>query len=95
MTDGDWFEQRIRNGELQAVAYIETMQVPNVKDAHINYKPWTSKQKLCQEIQEKMHIPAYYVWHNLECTDFLVLKTDETTPKRMTEKQYVLFLKTL
>lgn len=102
MTDGDWFEQRWRvssrhrvHGEFKSVAYIETIQVSVVEGANERYPPWPSKQSLCLEIENKMKIPAYVVWHNPECTDFLVLRISEDKPVRMDEEAYIRFIKNL
>jgi len=95
VTDGDWFEQRSKMGVFKSVAYIETIQVPKVDNADKNYPPWSSKKSLCIEIEEKMGIPAYVIWHNAECTDFLVLRITETKPKRMSDKEYIEFIKGL
>lgn len=74
MTDGDWFEQRFRDGYFRSVAYIETIQVDIMSDVHIRYAPWRNKKALCLEIEKKMTIPAYVVWHNARCNDFMVLR---------------------
>lgn len=95
MTDGDFFEQRVRNGELVSVAYIETIQIDNPSEGDKTHPLWKSKRSLCLEIEKKMGIPAYVVWHNKECKDFLVLRITETTPKRMNEKEYIEFIKSL
>lgn len=95
VTDGDWFEQRVKEGVFRSVAYIETIQVPTVDNADANYPPWASKKSLCLEIEEKMGIPAYVVWHNADCMDFMVLRITETTPKRMNEEEYKQFIKNL
>lgn len=95
MTDGDWFEQRVKNGELVSVAYIETIQIDTVEEADKRYPLWKSKKSLTPEIGKRMGIPAYVVWHNPECTDFLVLRSTETKPKRMNESEYKEFIKNL
>lgn len=97
MTDGDWFEQRSREGKLKSVAYIETIQLSQVEEAHKHHAVWASKAKggLTAEIEERMGVPAYVVWHNPECTDFLVLRIMETEPKRMNKDQYIEFIKNL
>lgn len=97
MTDGDWFEQRTKNGEFKSVAYIETIGVPapTIENANINYPPWRTKKELCLEIEKKMRIPAYVVWHNEDCNDFLVLRITEITPKRMNEEEYKQFIQSL
>jgi hypothetical protein len=95
MTDGDWFEQRKKDGEFKSVAYIETIEVPIVENADKNYPPFRTKIPLCREIQEKMKIPAYIVWHNSDCTEFLVLRFGETTPIRMNADEYKKFIENL
>lgn len=95
MTDGDWFEQRVIGGELKSVAYIETIQVSSIAEADKDYALWPSKKSLTSEIEERMGIPAYVVWHNPECTDFLVLRITGTEAKRMNGQQYAEFIKGL
>lgn len=95
MTDGDWFEQRLKDGKLISVAYIETIQIDIVEEADKRYPLWPSKKSLSLEIAEKMSIPVYTVWHNPDCTDFLVLRITGTKPKRMNKDQYVKFIKNL
>ena len=95
MTDGDWFEQRWRDGEFKSVAYIETIQVSIIDKANEYYPLWSSKRSLCLEIENKMKIPAYVVWHNPECTDFLVLRITKDKPMRMDEETYIQFIKNL
>ena len=94
-TDGDFFEQRVKDGVLQSVAYIETIEVPSVDNADKRYPPWKSKVNLCLEIEKKMGIPAYIVWHNADCNDFLVMRITETTSQRMDEEEYIGFVKNL
>ncbi len=110
MTDGDFFEQRIKDGKLQSVAYMETIQVPSLDNIDVDktlcrirgqktddngYVPFRSKVSLCLEIQERKGIPAYVVWHNAECTDFLVLSITETSTRRMSEHEYIEWIKEL
>lgn len=91
MTDGDWFEQRVIDGKLVSVAYVETIEVDEVESADINYPLWESKKALNEEIEGKMKIPALIVYHNPECNDFLVLyglkkiRMDTTQYKRFIE----------
>lgn len=42
-----------------------------------------------------MGIPAYVVWHNAECTDFMVQRITEAISKRMNEEEYKQFIKNL
>jgi hypothetical protein len=95
MTDGDWFEQRYRNGKFSSVAYIETIQTPEVENAAKKRPLWSSKKALCLEIEEKMKIPAFAVWHNAECSDFFVMRVSEKTHKRMNEQEYKEFIRNL
>jgi len=95
MTDGDWFEQRVLDGDLKSVAYIETIQVPSLRNADQKYPVWKSKKELSLEIQRKMNIPAYIVWHNEECTRFLVRKISESTAREMNQTEYRRFIKNL
>jgi len=95
MTDGDWFEQRKKGEEFKSVAYIETIKVKSVDNAHITYPVWRSKKSLILEIEKKMGIPAYVVWHNPDCTDFLVSRLSENIPTRMNAEEYVIFIKKL
>jgi len=87
MTDGDWFEQRKRNGKLVSVAYIETIQVPDI-DQWSEYEPWPSKIALGMEIETKMGIPSYIVWHSPECTKFIVKRHLTSQWKKMDGKMY-------
>jgi hypothetical protein len=95
MTDGDWFEQRVRNGNLISVAYIETIEIDNPSQGDKTHPVWKSKKSLLFEIQEKMSIPAYIVWHNAGCTEFLVLRISEMKPKIMNQDEYKEFIKSL
>lgn len=93
MTDGDWFEQRVIGAKLVSVAYIETIQVDDVEGADINYPVWRSKKALNDEIEQKMNIPVYVVYHNPQCSDFLVV--GKTLKERMSEEEYKEFIKGL
>ena len=95
MTDGDWFEQRWINGKITSVAYIETIQIGSVENANVEYPVWEHKERLCREIEEKMGIPVFVVWHTPDCKDFMVLRITETEPKRMDENEYIAFVKQL
>lgn len=96
MTDGDYFEQRLIDGELCAVAYIETIQVPDVHAAQMGgYPVWPSKDALCKEIQRKMNIPSFIVYHNATCDDFLVFSYKTNLYRRMTEEEYTILIKNL
>lgn len=95
VTDGDWFEQRTKDGQFKAVAYIETIQVSVVDGADKAYPPWPSKMSLCKDIKNRMGIPVYVVWHSPRCDDFLVLKIGKTQAKRMNEQQYGEFIRGL
>jgi len=95
MTDGDWFEQRVIEGELKAVAYIETIEIEKPGEGNKSHPLWKSKRALCLEIERKMGIPAYVVWHNAACNDFLVQRITETNPRRMNKEEYIEFIKNL
>lgn len=95
MTDADWWEQRVKNGQLRTVACIETIEVKVVDSADKGHPLFPSKKPLYQGIQEKMGIPVYIVWHNPDCNDFLVLRLGETKAKRMNEQEYKEFIKGL
>lgn len=96
MTDGDYFEQREIDGELRAVAYMETIQVSDVNAAQMGrYPVWPSKDALCKEIQRKVKIPSFIVYHNPKCDDFLVFSYTNHVYTRMTEEEYINFIKGL
>jgi len=94
MTDGDWFEQRKRRGKLVSVAYIETIQVPDI-DRWSEYKVWPSKVALGMEIERKANIPFYIVWHSPECTKFVVKRHFTGICKIMNEKTYKEWIQSL
>jgi len=94
-TDGDWFEQRRTNGELHTVAYIETIQMPSDEKTFEDYPVWSSKKSLCLEIETKMRIPAYIVWHSPNCLIFFVQRITRDKPIKMTEKEYIAFIEGL
>jgi len=93
MTDGDWFEQRVIDGQLRSVAYVETIQLTDVEEAPVTHPVWSSKRSLLLEIESKMRIPAYIVWHNEACDDFLVLRPTDNTSRRMKGEEYEEFIK--
>lgn len=101
LTDGDFFEQRVINGKLTAIAYFETAETEGIERILLDlewgrkYLPWPSKRALMKEIGEKMRIPTYFVVNNPECTDFLVWGDLEKPPKRMGEAEYKEFIKNL
>lgn len=93
-TDGDFFEQRIRKGRLRVVAIIETICLNNV-DKYINYPIWDSKMALYKELKEKVQVPVYIVYHNKECSKFMVIVLGEGKPVKMNEEEYSIFIKGL
>jgi len=95
MTDGDWFEQRVIDNDFRSVAYIETIQVEEVDEAAFTHPVWSSKRSLALEIEAKIGIPTYVVWHNPDCSDFLVLRLSETRPRRMNADEYKSFIQGL
>jgi len=95
MTDGDWFEQRFINGVFRQVAYIETIQMPLVDGADELRPTWPHKRSLCLDIERGMGIPAYVVWHNEDCTEFLVQRISHGVPRRMSESEYAEFIRTI
>lgn len=68
-TDGDWFEQRLCEGELRSVACIETIKVAEsfVERAQCDYKLWASKKALLKEIHLLMKLPCFVVRHTAGC----------------------------
>lgn len=95
VTDGDWFEQRSPEGELKTVAYIETIQMREPRRGAVSHPVWSAKEALCLEIERKMGIPAYVVWHNPKCDSFVVHRITESTAKKMNHQQYAQFIEGL
>jgi len=92
MTDGDYFLQAKIGGKLSSVAYVEEIEVEDVDAAMLgSYPIWPSKDALCREIKEKMKIQSFIVYHNPQCTDFLVFSYTDKTYRRMTKDEYKLF----
>lgn len=94
MTDGDWFEQRMVDGELVSVAYIETIQIPNVFVPE-NYPVWNSKIALIRDIHDKMGIPCFVVWHTSDCELFFVQKYPKKDYVKLDQKTFVAFIRGL
>ena len=96
MTDGDFFLQVLKDEKVYCVAYIEEIQIDNVDSVLFGaYRIWPSKDALCREIMRTMNVPSFIVYHNLECTDFLVFSFSDQIYKRMVEQQYINFEKSL
>ena len=96
MTDGDFFEQRKKGEMLVSVAYIETIEIDDPYGGNKTHPLWPSKKSLMFEIEEKMKIPAYIVWHNSTCDKFLVKRiSDYIEPRKMSEREYNNFLMSL
>ena len=93
-TDGDFFEQRVKDGELVAVAYIETIQIPNYADPK-DYPVWDSKKTLAEEIKNKMNIPAFYVYNTKSCNFFYVNPVGTDKILKLSKLEYINFLKHL
>jgi hypothetical protein len=91
MTDGDYFEQRKKYGVLRAVAYFETIEIADV-DKFEDYPVWIHKLALAREIQTKMEIPAFIVWHNPQCDTFVVLNLMNQQVKKFNEQDFRKFL---
>lgn len=100
-TDGDWFEQRLVNGKLAAVACIETIEVPPlfIHDAQDHYKLWPSKRALLHDISQGMHIPCFVVRHTPACRVFSLSRItpsgEETEAIVLDEQRYKKFLVSL
>lgn len=100
-TDGDWFQQRMNNGRLIVVAYIETIQVPPlfINSAQSEYPLWPSKKALMIDISEAMQIPCCVVRHTLDCKLFSLSRItpsgEETEATVLDEQQYKKFLVSL
>jgi hypothetical protein len=94
MTDGDWFEQRVKDGKLVSVAYIETIQLSNL-DAYKSYPVWRSKKELCNEITTKMQIPSFVVYHDTDCKNFVIINVVTGQIAKFDEDRYKDFLKGL
>jgi uncharacterized protein YcgI (DUF1989 family) len=92
MTDGDFFIQINIDGKVETVAYIEEIQVFDVDAAQFgDYPIWPSKDALCREIMKRMAIQSFIVYHNPQCTDFLVFNFENSSYKRMREDHYKSF----
>ena len=100
-TDGDWFEQRLVNGKLVAVAYIETIEIPPlfINNAQREYKLWPSKKALIADIYNRMGIPCFIVRHTADCTNFCVSRAtstgDEIEALVMNEANYIEWIQKL
>ena len=94
-TDGDWFEQRVANGKLVAVAYIETIEIPPlfINNAQREYELWPSKKALVADIYNRMNIPCFIVRHTADCTNFCLSRVTptgaETEAIVMNEAKYI------
>lgn len=53
MTDGDFFEQRFKDGRLVSVAYIETIQVSSVENADKIYLSEGLKKHYASKLKPK------------------------------------------
>lgn len=93
-TDGDYFEQRKIDGIFKVVAYIETIQIPDI-DKYGDYPLWLSKSSLCKDIREKMEIPAFVVYHTEDCDWFVVRDTTGFEYSKLNDEQYKEFLRGL
>lgn len=97
-TDGDWFEQRLVNGKLMTVAYIETIEVPPlfINNAQHKYDLWPSKKALMADIYNRMKIPCFIVRHTANCKTFCVSQATstgyETEATIMKEAEYIAWI---
>lgn len=96
MVNGDFFEQRLIEEKYVTVALVETIQIRNLDSVLEFYPIWSSKKVLLAEVEEKMWIPAFVVWHNPECTQFQVYrpKTD-VKPVPLSELEFIEFVKNI
>ena len=100
-TDGDWFEQRLVNGKLVAVAYIETIEVQPlfINNAQREYKLWPSKKALIADIYNRIDLPCFIVRHTADCKTFCVSRatptSDETEAILMNETEYIAWIRNL
>ena len=98
VTDGDWFEQRLVNEKLVAVAYIETIEVPPlfINNAQHEYELWPSKKALIADIYNRMRIPCFIVRHTVDCKTFCVSRATsaggETEGIVMNEAEYIAWI---
>ena len=83
-----------KDGKLVAVAYIETIQIPNYADPK-DYPVWNSKKALAEEIKSKMNIPAFYIYHNESCTFFYIIPVGTDKILKLSKLEYINFLKHL
>ncbi|GAI34031.1 unnamed protein product [marine sediment metagenome] len=94
LVDGDWFEMRVRDGQLVPVACFETLEVSGlfIYNSQREYPLWQAKIALYLHIKQKMGIPVFIVRHTPDCKLFSVARlTDsggETEAKIMEEDEY-------
>lgn len=92
MSDGDWFELRIRNGEMKIVAYFETIELPVMRS--IDQLPlWDITKGVALAVSKQFHIPVYIVWYNQACTTFIVESLPSNLRQKFSEEEYISFLK--
>jgi len=99
VVNGDWFELRRKSigGNLEIVAYIETIEVENPAE----YTPlWPATKSLVLQMVQKIGIPVFVVWHNPKCTKFNVWRVsleDKSMKKKrvMDENEYKSFIMSL
>jgi len=101
MTDGDWFEQRLVNGEMFTIAFIETIQIPPqfVQQAQQTFYLWSSKEALMKSINSQVDFPCFVVRHTADCKIFCVSQINsngqETEAIIMFEEEYKQWLVSL
>jgi hypothetical protein len=99
VVNGDWFELRKRrsDGNLEIVAYIETIEV----DDPTKHTPlWLATKGLVLEAVKKFSIPTFVVWHTPKCDIFVVWKVSENDKemkfkKVMSDSEYRKFVMNL
>jgi len=97
MTDGDFFEQRGKqpDGNLVSICCWETIRINNIAEAP-TYHIWPSKLALGLEIEKKMRIPYYVVFHTPALTQFYVFRPSSGERRGpLTESEFINFVKSL
>lgn len=102
-TDGDWFEQRLCNGNLVSVAYVETIQLPDsycakMASAKCDYPLNGNKWAVMREISDIMGIRCFTVRHTPDCKHFSVAEVASGREGKsvvMDECQYKAFIQGL
>jgi hypothetical protein len=93
-TDGDFFEQRLIDGVLQTVAYIETIQIEKPWERYDQYPLWSSKESLITDIAARGW-KSYVVYHNKSCSEFTVVKWRPRGIRKFNVDEYIRWVKSL